>query len=52
MENFIFLCSANQPLGDIELQSTKILKHTKKSVQKERTVKICLLILDLEPFRS
>ena len=37
--------------GVTRKRNTKKLKH-RKSVQKEPTVQICLLIIDLKPFRS
>ena len=48
-------CKAEQPLQGMELQGKKSTKKTtgyRKSVYKEPTVKICLLILDLKPLRS
>ena len=53
--NESFHARLKQPLRDMELQkkrSTKGLRYIyRKSVQKEDTVKICFLILDLKTFR-
>ena len=44
---------AEQPLRGKELQEKdKIKKAYRKSVQKEPTVKRCLLVLELKPLRS
>ena len=47
-------CKAEQPLKGMELEKNKHkkIKAYRKSVYKEPTVKRCLLILDLKPFRS
>ena len=47
-------CKAEQSLKDMELQEKKYtkIKAYRKSVSKEPTVKGCLLILHLKPFRS
>ena len=48
-------CKAEQPLRHMDLpkkKNHKKIKAYRKSVQKEPTFKMCLLILDLKPFRS
>ena len=48
-------CKTDQPLRGMELQekeAQKCVKAHRKSVQKEPTVKRCLLILELKPLRS
>ena len=47
-------CKAEQPLRSMKFQKMKHkkIKSYGKSVYKEPTVKRCLLILDLKPFRS
>ena len=48
-------CKTDQPLRGMELQEKEAQKGVKaymKSVQKEPTVKRCLLILELKPLRS
>ena len=45
-------CKAKQLLWGMELQEKDIQKSNRKSAQKESTGKSCLLILDLQPFRS
>lgn len=48
-------CKAKQPLRGMELlekEHRKRINAYKKAVQKEPTVKIYQLILDLKPFRS
>ena len=49
-----FHARLKQPLQGMELQEKKHkkIKAYRKSVKKETTVKRCLLILDLKPFRS
>ena len=45
-------CKAEQPLQGMKLEEKEAQKDYRKSVQKEPTVKRCLLILDLNPLRS
>ena len=47
-------CKTEQPLQGMELQKKnhKKIKAYRKSFWKEPTVNRCLLVLDLNPFRS
>ena len=46
------LCKAEHPLLGMEKKKHKKIKAYRKSVYKKPTVKRCMLILDLKPFRS
>ena len=47
------LCKAQQPLRGMELQEKEAQKdYSIQEIYLERTIKRCLLISDLKPFRS